>query len=251
MQPNLLILGGTTEATALAHEVAARGVPATLSFAGRVERPKPQPIPVRVGGFGGVDGLATYLLRHRITHLIDATHPFAARISRNAVAACAQAGVPMAALSRPAWDETATDRWQHVPDIPAAVTALAGTARRVFLALGRMHLAAFATRPQHFYLLRLVDTPASPPPLPEHVVIVSRGPFTVGDDTALMRRYGIDLIVSKNAGGSGARAKIEAARALSLPVLMIDRPALPERTELHSPAQVFTWLAHSGANLGV
>ncbi|MCO8145178.1 cobalt-precorrin-6A reductase [Rhodovulum tesquicola] len=251
MRPNLLILGGTTEATALAAKIAARSIDATLSFAGRVERPKPQPIPVRIGGFGGIDGLADFLTAQRITHLVDATHPFAAQMSRNAVAACATTGVPLVALTRPPWTPQPGDDWRRVPDIAGAVAALAGPPRRVMLAVGRMHLDAFAAQPQHFYLLRLVDPPARAIPLPDHHTLVSRGPFTEAGDRALMWQHRIDLAVSKNAGGTGARAKIDAARALGLPVLMIDRPTLLERHEVSTPDQVLDWLTHSGADLGV
>ncbi|MBO9410228.1 MULTISPECIES: cobalt-precorrin-6A reductase [unclassified Ruegeria] len=247
---HLLILGGTTEANALAKTVAERGIPATYSYAGRVDNPRPQPLPVRVGGFGGVAGLAAYLRDHTVTHVIDATHPFAAQMSANAVAACQQIGVPLAALTRPAWVEQDGDRWHHVPDIDGAVAALSGAPQLVFLAVGRMHLDDFAAQPQHRYLLRLVDEPGDLP-LPHCDVVVSRGPFTLADDQALMQRHEIQLVVSKNAGGLGARAKLDAARALGLPVLMIDRPALPQRVELSSVAQVLDWLAHSGVNLGV
>lgn len=251
MRPTLLILGGTTEASALAQAVAAQGIAATLSFAGRVARPKPQPIPTRSGGFGGVEGLRAWLRDKAITHVVDATHPFAAQMSLHAVSACAAENVPLIALTRPAWAEQPGDRWQRVADIPAAVGALAGPARRVMLAVGRMHLDAFAAQPQHFYLLRLVDPPETPPPLPDHVALVSRGPFTEAGDRALMQEHAIDLVVSKNAGGTGARSKIDAARALDLPVLMIDRPALPDRPEVGTPQEVLDWLAHSGADLGV
>ncbi|WP_299153318.1 cobalt-precorrin-6A reductase [uncultured Tateyamaria sp.] len=248
---NLLILGGTTEATAFANAAAAAGLRGTVSFAGRVERPKRQPLPQRIGGFGGVRGLADYLVTHNITHVVDATHPFAAQMSGNAVAACAQAGVPLAALTRAAWTAQAGDRWTHVPDIAGAVATLDQPARRVMLAVGRMHLADFAPNPQHFYLLRLVDAPKALPPLPDHHVLVSRGPFTAEDDRALMQVHDIDLVVSKNAGGTGAYAKIAAARDLGLPVLMIDRPAIAARTEVTTVAEVMAWLDHAGADRGV
>ena len=247
---NLLILGGTTEANALAKTLAERGIPATYSYAGRVDNPRPQPLPVRVGGIGGVEGLASYLRDHAITHVVDATHPFAAQVSTNAIAACREAEVPLAALTRPAWRAQDGDRWRHVADIDAAVAALDGPKRRVFLAVGRLHLEDFAVQPQHHYLLRLVDEPDTLP-LPNCDVIVSRGPFTEAGDRALMESHGIELVVSKNSGGSGARAKLDAARALGVPVLMIDRPSLPQRTELSNVAQVLDWLAHSGVNLGV
>jgi precorrin-6A/cobalt-precorrin-6A reductase len=251
MPPNLLILAGTTEATAFAAAASQAGMHGTVSFAGRVERPRRQPLPQRVGGFGGVAGLTAYLHDQRITHVIDATHPFAAQMSHNAVAACAQADVPLIALTRPPWKAQEGDTWTHVPDIPGAVAALDRPAARIMLAVGRMHLAEFAPNPQHFYLLRLVDPPQDPPPFPDCRVIVSRGPFNTADDQALMHSHGIDLVVSKNAGGTGAYAKIAAARALHLPVVMIDRSAMPRRAEAHSVAEVMAWLGHAGTDLGV
>lgn len=248
--PNLLILGGTTEANALARAVADLGVAATYSYAGRVDNPRPQPLPTRVGGFGGPEGLARHIRDTGVTHVIDATHPFAAQMSRNAIAACQQTQTPLAALTRAEWTAAPGDRWQRVPDIASAVAALTGPPRRVFLAVGRMHLEDFAAQPQHHYLLRLVDEPGALP-FADCEVVVSRGPFSVDDDTALMRRHRTELVVSKNAGGTGARAKLDAARALGIPVLMIDRPKLPRRVELTSVPQVLDWLAHSGVDLGV
>ena len=223
---------------------------ATLSYAGRVANPKPQPVPVRIGGFGGVDGLAAYLRDAGVTHLVDATHPFAAQMSANAVAAAARTGVVHLALTRPAWTPEAGDRWHHVPDIAGAVATLAGPARRVMLALGRMHVDAFAAQPQHHYLLRFVDAPGEPLALPHHHVVIDRGPFTVEADIALMRAHAIDLVVCKNAGGRAAEAKLIAARTLGLPVVMIHRPRLPERTEVHEVAEVMRWIDHA-ADRGV
>lgn len=251
MTLRLLILGGTTEATALANKMAELGLDGTVSFAGRVERPRRQPLPQRVGGFGGVDGLVTYLKDHQITHVVDATHPFAAQMSRNAVAACAAANVPLIALTRAPWAAQDGDNWTHVPDIEGAVAALERPAARVMLAVGRMHLPEFAPNPQHFYLLRLVDPPQTPPPFPDHHAIVDRGPFSIEADLDLMRDHRIDLVVSKNAGGTGAYAKIVAARQMGLPVIMIDRPALPPRHEAHSVDAVLDWAGHAGVNLGV
>jgi precorrin-6A/cobalt-precorrin-6A reductase len=251
MAQHILVLGGTTEATALAQAISDAGLRAVFSYAGRVADPKAQPLPTRVGGFGGSEAMANWLRDTGITHVVDATHPFAAAISANAVAACAACNIPLLALTRRPWEARPGDSWLHVPDIPAAVAALKGPKRRVMLAIGRMHLDAFATQPGHFYLLRLVDAPDGPLPLPDCAVEVSRGPFTVEQDTALMQRHGIELVVAKNAGGSGARAKVDAARALSIPMLMIDRPALPQRAEVHEIDAVFDWLAHSGTDLGV
>ncbi len=235
----------------MARKVSEAGIAATMSFAGRVETVKSQPIPIRIGGFGGAVGFASYLKEHRVTHVVDATHPFAAQMSRNAVQACSDACVPLAAFAREPWKATDGDRWTSVQSIPDAVAALDCPPRRVFLAVGRMHLPEFAVNPQHFYLLRLVDAPSEPSALPNAEVIVARGPFEFADDLELLRRHKIDLVVSKNAGGSGARAKIDAARELGIEVLMIDRPGIPPRTEIHGVEEVMRWLADHPTDLGV
>jgi precorrin-6A/cobalt-precorrin-6A reductase len=248
---NILILGGTTEASALAARLADLGETATLSYAGRVESPKAQPVPTRTGGFGGVAGLVDFLKVNNITHVVDATHPFAAQMSRHAVLAAQQAGVELVAFTRPAWRPVPGDLWTRVTDIPAAIAALDGPPQRIFLALGRMHVEAFAAQPQHHYLLRLVDPPETPPSLPHHTVVIARGPFTETDDTALLHQHGITLVVAKNAGGKGASAKLAAARVLRLPVLVIDRPPAPERREANSLQEVLDWLDHASTERGV
>ena len=209
-----------------------------------------QPVPVRIGGFGGLRGLIDYLRAHRVTHLVDATHPFAATMSTYAVAAAREVGVPLMAMTRPAWEPVTGDRWTRAADIAHAVAQLAGPPRRVMLALGRMHVNAFTAQPQHHYLLRFVDAPDVPPGLPHHTLLVDRGPFAAEDDAQLMRKHAIELVMCKNAGGSGAAAKLIAARRLGLPVLMIDRPVLPPRQEVYDPHQVLAWLGHETA-LGV
>ena len=251
MQPNLLVLGGTLEATRLCQRLAEAGLRGTVSMAGRVANPAAQALPLRIGGFGGAEGLARYLAEARISHVIDATHPFAAQMSAHAVAACDARAVPLIALTRAPWQQTAADRWTRVSDIAGAVAALDTPATRVMLAVGRMHLPAFTVNPQHFYLLRLVDPPVTPPAFPDHAVIVDRGPFRQEADAALLDRHGIEVVVSKNSGGSGAFAKIAAARVLGLPVIMIDRPAIPPRPETHDPEEVLQWLAHAGTERGV
>ncbi|WP_314372469.1 cobalt-precorrin-6A reductase [Sphingomonas paucimobilis] len=240
---HILLLGGTTEATALATALAARRERAVLSYAGRTEAPRAQAIPTRTGGFGGVEGLADYLRREGVTHLVDATHPFAARISANAITAAAQAGIPLLALTRPEWAAGPGDRWIRVADTVQAISALGEEPVRAFLALGRQTIGDFASAPQHFYLLRFVDA-ATPPALPHHHLVVDRGPFTREGELALLRDHGIQMVVAKNAGGSGARAKLDAARELGLPVVMIDRPFIPDRPQVGSVAQVLEWLDH-------
>ncbi|MFC3181171.1 cobalt-precorrin-6A reductase [Cypionkella sinensis] len=243
----ILLLGGTTEASLLARALAEAGRNAVFSYAGRTDAPVAQPLPTRVGGFGGIGGLVDYLRAENIGAVVDATHPFAAQMSRNAIAACAEAGVPLIGLERAAWTAEAGDDWRHVPSIDAAVSALPDVPARVFLAIGKQNLSGFAAKPHH-YLLRLVDAPASPP-LPDCTVVLARGPFEVEGDKALMVQHKISHIVAKNAGGSGAEAKLIAARALRIPVVLIDRPALPARRVVASVAEVMDWLRH--ADLGV
>jgi precorrin-6A/cobalt-precorrin-6A reductase len=244
-----LILGGTGDANQLAAALARAGIDAVYSYAGRTKVPLPHELPTRTGGFGGADGLADFVRRESITHVIDATHPFAAEMSRHAVMACTAAKIPLIALERAPWAREASDNWIDVSDIAAAVAALPEKAARVFLAIGRQHIAPFATKPQHTYTLRFVDAPDGALPLPEAKVIVARGPFSLESELELMRSRGIEWIVARNSGGTGARAKIDAARALSRPVIMIARPELPERPQVQSVDDVLAWLGHD-ARLG-
>ena len=246
----ILLLGGTTEASLLARRLAKDRVDAVFSYAGRTDAPVAQPLPTRIGGFGGPEGLARYLAEAGITHTVDATHPFAAQMSRNAVAACTAAGVPLCAFERAPWAAEAGDDWRHVTDLDGAVAALPERPAQVFLAIGRQSLEAFAAKPQHHYLLRLVDPPQKPLPLPDTTVVIARGPFTEAADRELLARHRIGLIIAKNAGGTGARAKLDAARALGLPVVLIDRPKLPPRRIAGSVEEVMAFLAHP-ADLGV
>lgn len=243
----ILLLGGTTEAGLLAVALAAAGLAAVYSYAGRTEAPRPQPLPQRMGGFGGAAGLAQYLRAGGFTHLVDATHPFAAQISRNAVLAAAETGLPLIALQRAPWQPGPGDRWQDVADTASAVAALPEAPARVFLAIGRQELQPFAARPQHDYLLRLVDAPPGPLPLPRAHAVIDRGPFTLAGDLALMRGHAITHVVAKNAGGSGAEAKLFAARDLGLPVILIRRPRVPPRAVTDSVAGVLDWLGHAPA----
>jgi precorrin-6A/cobalt-precorrin-6A reductase len=244
-----LILGGTGDANQLAERCVREKIDAVYSYAGRTQIPLPHSLPTRIGGFGGVAGLADYIREQGITHVVDATHPFAAEMSRHAVEACAATGIPLLALERAPWIRAAGDHWIEVADIDAAVAALPEERARVFLAIGRQHLAPFAAKPQHAYTLRFVDAPDGALPLPDAEVIVSRGPFTLEGDRELMRSRGIEFLVARNSGGAGARAKIDAARELDLPVIMIERPALPERPRVESVQEVLAWLAHD-ARLG-
>lgn len=242
----VLLLGGTTEASSMAQALAKAGIDAIFSYAGRTDAPVAQPLPTRVGGFGGISGLRHFLRAEGITHVIDATHPFAAQMSRNAAEAC---DVPLIRLERPVWRAGPQDNWRSfsaLEDIPAA---LPDAPARVFLAIGKQQISFFATKPQHHYLLRLVDAPETVLPLPQTSVVLARGPFDVEGDLALLREHAITHIVAKNSGGDGARAKLDAARLLALPVLMAERPALPG-VPLGTVEDVLRWLDHT-ADRGV
>ena len=227
----MLILGGSTEATALAQTLAGRGdLDARLSLAGRTREPAPQPLPTSVGGFGGADGLAAHLRAEAIDLLVDATHPFAARMSANARLAAGAAGVPLLRVGRPPWRAGPGDRWLEVADMPAAAAALGVTPRRVFLTVGRLQLAAFTHAPQHHYLVRTIDPPTTDHGLPDAMVIEARPPFDLATEHNLMVEHRVDALVTKNSGGAAAAPKLAAARALGLPVILVRRPAEADGT---------------------
>ncbi|GED97988.1 cobalt-precorrin-6A reductase [Gordonia crocea] len=224
MNGPVLILGGTGEARELAARLVADGIPVVSSLAGRVANPRLPAGPVRIGGFGGVAGLARWLAEQEPRVVIDATHPFAARISRHAVEATSQTGVPLVRLLRPAWEPEPTDRWTRVPDIAAAAEAVQdSSASRVLLTTGRQDVGAFAGITGPWFLIRVVDPPTADLP-PGHEVLRSRGPYRLEDERELLRANRIDLLVTKNSGGGLTRAKLVAARELGIPVVMVDRP---------------------------
>jgi precorrin-6A/cobalt-precorrin-6A reductase len=242
---NVLILGGTAEARQLAGLLAGRtDIKTTLSLAGRTAAPAAQPVPMRVGGFGGVVGLAGYLKAEHVDALIDATHPYAAVISKHAAEAAASARVPIVALRRPAWTAVAGDRWIEVDDMAVAVAALSAESKRVFLAIGRKEVDAFTAAPQHHYLIRSVDPIEPPLNVPSATYIVSRGPFDESAEKALLSEHRIETIVAKNSGGNATYGKIAAARALGLSVIILRRPALPDVPTMNEAHGVIAWLDH-------
>jgi precorrin-6A/cobalt-precorrin-6A reductase len=252
----LLILGGTTEASALARRIAGRGdLEPILSFAGRTRTLERPPIPFRVGGFGGIAGLKQFLAEEKIDVVIDATHPFAVQMSRHAEVACWELGLPLAVLTRPAWEAVEGDRWTRVPDMAAAIVALGQTPRRVFLTIGGLQLAAFAAAPWHHYVVRTIEPPDAIGLLPSHRLILSRPPFDMEDEVGLMRAEGVEVMVSKNSGGVAAAAKLASARLLGIEVVMVERPAGGGGQGFCDVDDVVAWIdAHGGAggpsNLG-
>ena len=243
----VLILGGTSEARSLAAALVTAGRPVVSSLAGRVRDPALPVGEVRIGGFStaeldGVEGLAAYLDEHAIGGVIDATHPFAATISANAVAAAGRTGTPLLRLQRPGWrDHPDADRWTWVDSVDAAVTAGSG-AERPFLTTGRQSLDRFLPWADREVTVRVVDPPEFT--LPGHWRLIrSRGPYAYADELALLRDAGSDLLVTKDSGGTHTAAKLDAARDLGVPVVVIDRPEAPPGVpQVATVDQVLVWL---------
>jgi precorrin-6A/cobalt-precorrin-6A reductase len=243
----ILILGGTGEARELAAELVAAGSDVISSLAGRVREPRLPDGPVRVGGFGGAVGLASFLREEGITHVIDATHPFAGTITANAARAAREASVPLLVLRRPEWE--AVPSWDTVPDIQAAAAAVrAWAGEGVFLTTGRRDLDAFAADGGHRFLVRTVDPPDGPVPS-RMTLLLDRGPYSVESESALMREHGIGLLVTKNSGGPMTAAKLQAARDLGVQVVMVRRPPLPPDSAVAATvAEALRWLAADGCS---
>ena len=239
----VLILGGTTEASELTRLLANDlRFETTVSLAGRTANPKAQPVRTRIGGFGGVDGLVAWLAQEGIQTVIDATHPYADQISANAVAACGRLAIPLGSIMRPAWQAQPGDDWREVASADAAVDALGPAPRNVFLSLGRLELGAFANAPHHHYVVRTIDPPGDVALPPDIRLLFGRGPFDREAETSLLAREKIDVLVSKNSGGAATYAKIEAARELKVPVVMIARPDKPHGHPLAGANEALIWL---------
>ncbi|MFF9351963.1 cobalt-precorrin-6A reductase [Streptomyces sp. NPDC014734] len=240
---HVLILGGTTEARALAellHETP--GPTVTSSLAGRVARPRLPPGEVRIGGFGGAEGLASWLREHSVDALVDATHPFARTMSFHAARAAVLAHVPLLALRRPGWVPVEGDRWHAADSLAEAAELLPGLGRRVFLTTGRMGLAAFADLTEPWFLVRSVDAPGAPHP-PRMEVVLDRGPFTLDGERELLRRHRVDVVVTKDSGGAATAPKLTAAREAGLPVVVVRRPPVPDGVPVVSdPAAAARWI---------
>jgi precorrin-6A/cobalt-precorrin-6A reductase len=219
----ILILGGTAEARELAAALDSVGVGVTSSLAGRVARPRLPAGEVRIGGFGGPDALARWLVEHRVRAVVDATHPFAERISASAAQAAPQAGVELLRLARPGWSERPGDRWTWADDLGEAAAAIPSLGARVLLTSGRQGLAAFADVDGAWFLIRCVDPPEPPLP-PHHELLLDRGPYTLEGERALVEKHAIDLVVTKDSGGTHTAAKLDVARERDLPVIVVRRP---------------------------
>lgn len=250
---NVLLLGGTTEAAEIAHALAnCPDMSVTISLAGRTSRPTPLPLPTRIGGFGGIPGLIAWLREHATDALIDATHPFAAQMAGNALVAAKNVGIPILRLERVAWTPQPGDRWTDVPDLRTAATALGPVPRRVFLTTGRKNLEPFVAAPWHRYVVRAVDAPRREELPPHTQLILGKGPFDIDAELALLREREIGVIVTKNSGGAATAAKLEAARVLGLPVVMVARPRPAGSPTVATVGEALDWLArHAALRRGV
>ncbi|MGH1419776.1 MAG: cobalt-precorrin-6A reductase [Hyphomicrobiaceae bacterium] len=246
MTRRILLLGGTTEARKLAERLGHDARFETLmSLAGRTRSPKPTPVTVRVGGFGGVDGLIDFLAQNPFDVVVDATHPFAVQMSANAAKATARTGIDLLRIERAEWTPVAGDKWTSVACLEAATNELAEMGQRVFLGVGRQSLAPFANKPQHHYVIRVIDPPDIPAGMTHYEIITGLGPFRTQDDIELFRAKKIDVVVTKNSGGKATASKIAAARELALPVIMIERPKLEvgtQRVKVPSVDKAMAWL---------
>lgn len=242
MTRTILVLGGSAEAYALADELAGRvGMRVISSLAGRTGAPRLPAGEVRIGGFGGADGLAAYLRDARIDAVVDGTHPFAARMGWNAATACTATGVPLMRLERPAWTRGDGDRWDEVADWTQAAALVGARSRRVLLAVGRQEVQAFAGLDHVWFLIRLIEPPSPPPSFAQAEILPARGPFTLDAERHLLRTRDIDTIVCKNSGGP-TDAKLAAARELGVRVVMTARPPRPDTPKAASVAEVLDWL---------
>jgi precorrin-6A/cobalt-precorrin-6A reductase len=247
----LLILGGTEEARHLAEVAVARfgdALAVTTSLAGRTQHAAPIAGALRSGGFGGAAGLTDYLRAERFDFVVDATHPFATRISAAATSACREAGVPLLAVARPVWQSTPGDNWIEVASAAEAAALLPQHGRRVFLTIGRGEIDAFARVAGVHFLVRLIEPPAEPLPLACDVIL-GRGPFTFEHERIIIARHAIDLLVTKASGGTATAAKLAAARAAGIPVMMLRRPTGPGGVSVANIEDAVGWLEEQWAVL--
>jgi precorrin-6A/cobalt-precorrin-6A reductase len=241
--PSILILGGTTEAYDLAAALVAHGVSRVVtSFAGRTKSPRLPAGEWRSGGFGGAEGLGEYLRAERFDAVIDATHPFAAAMAFNAAEACARENTALLRLEREAWRPGPGDRWIEVDTLDDAAAILRREAKRVLMAVGRQELGPFVSLDDIWFLIRSVEAPEPMPAFKQYELLLSRGPFDVAGERALLRDKRIDMIVCKNSGGTATQAKLIAARELGIPVAMKRRPPRPDLPVAYTIAEAMAWL---------
>jgi precorrin-6A/cobalt-precorrin-6A reductase len=236
----ILVLGGTAEARELADALDVQGIDVVSSLAGRVTNPRLPRGRVRIGGFGGPAALADWLREHQVSAVVDATHPFAERISASAAEACPRAEVPLLRLERPGWSERPGDRWHRVRGLAQAAALVPELGRRVLLTTGRQGLAAFANVADAWFLIRCVEPPQAPLP-PDHELLLDRGPYSLAGELELIDLHELDVVVTKDSGGRLTEAKLDAARERSLPVIVVQRPARPDVAMVSAVGDALVW----------
>jgi precorrin-6A/cobalt-precorrin-6A reductase len=243
----ILLLGGTTEAREIAEVLATcTEADSLMSLAGRTTFPAKFPIPVRIGGFGGAEGLASFLRANAFDLLLNATHPYADRMWNNAIDAAKLADVPLVAFHRPAWAPAAGDKWSEVDGVAGAIAVLGRRkARNVFLPLGHKELVKFEAVPRHRYLIRAIETFDPPLKLPRASYIKARPPFDKASEIELLKKHEIEVMIVKNSGGSASYAMIVAARELGIEVIVINRPFVPDIAHAKNVAEVVQAAVHA------
>jgi len=222
---HILILGGTSEARDLTVQLVRQpDIAVTVSLAGRTDHPAEYPCPTVTGGFGGTEGLATWIADHQVSLVIDATHPFATTMHDNVEAACANAGIAAIRYQRDQWSQDPDDNWVFVDSHEDAIDAAGASPRRIFLSIGRQNACLWSRAPQHHYLIRSVEPVIGLEGLPQATFILDRGPFDLASERQLLLTHSIEVLVTKQSGGAATRAKLDAARELGLPVIMIRQP---------------------------
>ena len=214
----------------------------TISFAGRVKFIKNNSLNSRIGGFGGASKMSAWIINNKISHVVDASHPFASVISLNVFNACISKRIPLIRLTRKSWEQTKNDQWINVNDYQEAANLLEREQKRVFLSIGRLNLNKFEICEKNFFLLRVVEELKEAPCFPNYFTLVSKGPFNLSQEIDLLKKFQINTIVSKNSGGKATKAKIEAASILNLPVIMIARPSLPNIREVFTIEDTYKWI---------
>ena len=242
MKKNILIIGGTNEGNSLANLLKSININYTISFAGRVKFIKNNSLNSRIGGFGGTSKLSAWIIKNQISHVVDASHPFASVISLNVFNACNYNKIPLIRLTRKSWEQTKNDNWINVNDYEEAVNLLKKEQKRVFLSIGRLNLNKFEICNQNFFLLRVVEELKEAPSFLNYFTLISKGPFNLSQEINLLKKFQINTIVSKNSGGTATKPKIEAARILNLPVIMIARPSLPNVKEIFTIQDTYKWI---------
>ena len=241
-EPAILILGGTSLAGQLARALADTGIRAIYSLAGRTNPWNLPDTEVRIGGFGGIEAMVEFMRQENITAVVDATHAYAAQISDNACRACGQTDVPLLRLEEPAWKPQPGDNWIEAVDVEEARNIATGITGRMLVTTGRQSIPTFAKDKRCWWLIRIVPTEDNLPELANGIYLQDRGPFEVSDELKLMREHRIDVVISKNAGSAATCAKIEAARELAIPVIMINRPPASPADTVSSVKEVINWL---------